>query len=315
MRRLYIFCLFWGIRPPELKSAYSYFMGIELVLLLVALAFVGITRGSYKSLFKTKINHAWALFPVLVGHLVIEFAPIKEKQFDSVGIAILLGTYVFLIGFLCANLNLKGMWIALLGVCSNALVIALNLGMPVTNSGDYTVIESIKHQPSSSTDILGFLGDQLPINFLSIAVSIGDIVFALGLITVCFFASRKSNTNDIDTTEEQIAIITQSSPVDTQIVLDITEPATMETAVSIDQKAQSELKPAPAPAPVQTPMLQSSQRPGLRKSDEKRIAKAEKRAQSRKHKKWQQKHGLAGLPSKEELGYDENSMEIVEVAK
>ena len=104
-------------------------MGIEAILLIFALAFVGITRGSYKNLFAIKMNHWWALVPVLIGHLAIEFVPIKQNQFDSVGISILLTTYVFLFGFLWANLNLKAMWIALLGASSNALVIALNLAL------------------------------------------------------------------------------------------------------------------------------------------------------------------------------------------
>jgi len=271
-------------------------MGIEIVLLVVALAFVGVTRGSYKNLFSTKINHWWALVPVLIGHLAIEFVPIDENQFDSVGISILLATYVFLFGFMWANLNLKGMWIALIGLSSNAIVIALNLGMPVTNSGDYSVIETIKHQPATDSDMLGFLGDQIPLNFASIAISVGDIIFAMGLLVVFYFASRRTETKSQP--EPSIENENNDNNENSQQMLDLTKEENIE-----------EHAPMPAPA------LQSSKAPKVRKSDKKRIAKAEKLAQSRKHKRWQKSHGLAGLPSKEELGYDEESMEIVEVAK
>lgn len=220
-------------------------MGIELLFLGVALALVGITRGSYKKLFSRKVNHWWALIPVLIGLIIIEFAPIKESQYDTIGISILLGTYVFLYGFLWANLNLKGMWIVLVGLTSNAMVIALNLGMPVTTSGDYKVVESIKHQPETSSDLLGFLGDIIPINFASIAISIGDIIFAFGICAVFIIASRK----EVQHKEPEIEIDIREEPV-----------------------------------------------------------------LSRKARKWRKKHGLNALPSKEELGFNEESMEVVEVA-
>lgn len=273
-------------------------MGIEIVLLVVALAFVGVTRGSFKNLFSTKINHWWALVPVLIGHLAIEFAPIDENQFDSVGISILLATYVFLFGFMWANLNLKGMWIAMIGLSSNAIVIALNLGMPVTNSGDYSVIETIKHQPATDSDMLGFLGDQIPLNFASIAISIGDIIFAMGLLAVFYFTSRRG---EVDNDSEQASHPehrSEATSEGSQQMLDLTKEEILEEHAHM-----------PAPA------LQISKAPKVRKSDKKRIAKAEKIAQSRKHKRWQKSHGLAGLPSKEELGYDKESMEVVEVAK
>ena len=260
-------------------------MGIEAILLIFALAFVGITRGSYKNLFAIKMNHWWALVPVLIGHLAIEFVPIKQNQFDSVGISILLTTYVFLFGFLWANLNLKAMWIALLGASSNALVIALNLGMPVTNSGGYSAVETIKHQPATSSDLLSFLGDIIPLNFASIAISVGDIIFAAGLISVCYFASRR--------TVEKMDSEGSDGKIQIEQIIDLTE----------------------GEEPLPVPTLQSSKGPVAKRPNEQRAEKLEKMAQSRKHKRWQKKHGYASLPSKEELGFDDQSMEIVDIAK
>ena len=255
-------------------------MGIELVLLVFALGFVGITNGSYKKLFATKLNHWWALIPVLIGHLVIEFAPVNTNQFNSVGISVLLLTYVFLFGFLFANLNLRAMWISLIGLSSNALVIALNLGMPVTNSGGYKAAESIKHQPAKSSDLLGFLGDVIPINFVSIAISIGDIIFALGIFAVFYFASRKEKD------------VTPMLKVPEETILDLTK---MHDHGS-------------------TPILASSKGPRARGVKEKETIRASLIKQSRKQKRWKKKYGLAGLPSKEDLGFDSESMRIVDTA-
>lgn len=303
-------------------------MGIESALLAIALLSVAVTRGSYRKLMSTKLNHWWTLAVVLVGHLVILFAPISKSLYDSVGLAILLGTYVFLFGFCAANLNIRGMWIVLTGSAMNAVVIGLNKGMPVSNSGGFVVKESIKHQASSSADLLPWLTDVIPLNFASIAISVGDIIFGIGLIVVCIGASRKEkpvelpNTSemietdfeldlseesgDIEEVEKHAIAVSSSGVIDLDEYELIVEPEVIEPAVSAADE-----QPRNAPAP----MMRSSQGPGRPKSDEARTAKAEKIKERRRHKKWQKTHGLAALPSKEELGYDEESMEIVDIAK
>ena len=285
-------------------------MGIELLFLGVALALVGITGGSYKKLFSTKVNHWWALIPVLIGLLVVEFAPIKESQYDTIGISILLGTYVFLYGFLWANLNLKGMWIVLVGLTSNAMVIALNLGMPVTTSGDYKVVESIKHQPETSSDLMGFLGDIIPINFASIAISIGDIIFALGICTVFVIASRKGKL-EVEENETEVVANEASSDVKHKEIDIETEKIKAEIS-EVKSELGNEVttveavhEPAPAPKEKKKKLKEPDVVIDIR----------EEPVLSRKARKWRKKHGLNALPSKEELGFNEESMEVVEVAK
>lgn len=320
-------------------------MGIEAVFFAVALLAVAVSRGSYKKLLSTKIVHWWTLIPVLVGHLLISFAPIDKAQYDTIGLGLLLMTYIFLFGFCVANLDLKGMWIVLVGIACNAMVIGLNKGMPVTNSGGYVAKETIKHQPATSSDLLPWLSDIIPINFASIAISIGDIIFGVGLIVVCVFASRKEkvstelelNTDEMIETDFEVAVIELAGEEadevqdeiivlsdeiqDAQVVLedetvDVVEAEVAEVA-EVDEPEVAEVAEVIEPARVEAPtvMMTSSRGPGGRKSSEARTAKAEKLAHKRKHKKWQKTHGLAALPSKEELGFDEASMEIVEVAK
>jgi hypothetical protein len=45
-----------------------------------------------------------------------------------------------------------------------------------------------------------------------------------------------------------------------------------------------------------------------------RMTKSQQKPIKKKNRKWSRTHGLAALPSKEELGYDETSMEIVDAA-
>ncbi len=309
-------------------------MGIEFVFLGIALACVALTRGSYKQLLATRFSHWWTLVAAVVGQLVLVFAPIPKSHYDSTGLAVLLATYVLLFGFCVANINVKGMWIVLTGIASNAVVIGLNKGMPVTSSGDYVVQESIKHQQESSADLMPWLGDIFPINALSIAISIGDIILGIGLIAVCFFASRKPKAaeeilgmQEMIETDFEIADVAPARSAyadELDVVVDLTrdmnveeseQPESEPAMVAMPAMAAMAEMPASEPDMESAPvMVASSRGPGARKSDEERRAKAEKIMHSRRHKRWQKKHGLAALPTKEDLGYDEESMEVVDVA-
>ncbi|MFN8015258.1 MAG: DUF5317 family protein [Acidimicrobiia bacterium] len=268
-------------------------MGIEFILLGIALLCVGITGGSYKKLFTTKFNHVWALAVVLVGNIIVIADPLPRRLNNSLGLVILLATYVFLFGFCVANLNKKAMWMVMAGVLSNAIVIGLNQGMPVTKSGGYIVKETIKHQSAKSTDLLPWLTDIIPINFLSIAISVGDIVFGLGLILVCFFASRKEKpTVDIEEAEE--------------VSEDLNEPVAEAMEIEPEQEPEPTSVQAPK-APVSSPMK-------MVKPEAKSISRGPLHKHKNKKQRWQEHHGFAALPSKEELGFNEETMDIVEGA-
>lgn len=305
-------------------------MGIELVFLAIALICVGLTRGSYKQLLSTRFNHWWTLLVAVAGQLVVAFAPIPKSQYDTTGLAILLATYVLLFGFCVANINIKGMWVVLTGLACNAIVIGLNKGMPVTNSGNYAVTESIKHQPASSSDLLPWLSDIFPINRLSIAISVGDIILGMGLIAVCFYASRKPEVDaeDIATMPDMIETDFENSDItqvahsrsayanDLEVVIDLTNEI-QEPVYEPDEPVEAaiEIPEAETFAAKELPTMTTSARsPQSRKSSTEQKMKSEKIKNTRRRKKWQKTHGLAALPSKEELGFDEESMEIVESA-
>lgn len=315
-------------------------MGIELIFVAIALGIVVITRGSFKQLFKTRLSHWWTLIFVVAGNLVVDYAPIPKSQYNTVGLAVLLFTYVMLFGFCCANLNLRGMWIVLVGLASNAFVIGLNRGMPVKSSNGYVAVESVSHQARASTDLLPWLSDVITFKNSSVAISVGDIIFGVGIIAVCFFASRKPAPTtalapvenaglDSDIILEIDAVMANKLLEDdhVNVFIDLTEVrdleadkefmpheiSVVEAVILSDDVILSETKDLSPES--DKAMLRSSQRPGGSKSDPARMDKAERLSKRRARKRWSRTHGMQALPSKESLGFDKASMEIVESAK
>ena len=132
--------------------------------------------------------------------LVLEFVDFPEDRFDDLGLAILLGTYVLVLGFCFVNRRLTGMTVVTVGVALNVLVIALNQGMPtkddvVERNGREVRVpieRTVKHRPEESDDLLPFLGDVLSAPGVpNQQFSIGDVVIGLGVAAVCFEASRR----------------------------------------------------------------------------------------------------------------------------
>jgi|GEM_PF-1679367 len=316
-------------------------MGIELVIIAFALIAVLITNGSLKKLFTTHFSHVWALVFVLAGHLAILFAPIPESQNDTVGLGILLGTYVFLFGFCIANLDKFGMYFVLAGSICNALVIGLNKGMPVTTSGGFEVEETIKHQAATNNDLLPWLGDILPINAVSVAISVGDILIALGILSICVVSSRKDKKQDVTSSEASVIPseaetgvkesneeiesaldeITSSIGTNTdEVPIVMIEDHHSSTTTIVDEEEEDDVV-IDLTHEEQVAMLEesysSSDDEGIQEMPKKMKAyKGTKRTSSpRSSRRWRKTHGLNALPSKEELGYDDTSMEIVEAAE
>lgn len=309
-------------------------MGIELIIVGLGLVAVLITNGSYKKLFTTKFNHSWALLIVAAGHLAVLFAPIEKSQYDTVGLGILLGSYVFLFGFCLANLDKFGMIFVMAGTICNALVIGLNKGMPVTTSGGFEVKESIKHQVAQSGDLLPWLGDILPINAISIAISVGDIFFALGILCVFVACSRKgkkvkSEAEQLDSADRQNAVEIMAEMQDVssaighttdEVPVVVVEDHHGTTATMVDER-NDETVMIDLTHEEQVAMLEPTARemPAQVEANEPKAKKKYKGTKPIKNKRtsrrWQRTHGLNALPSKEELGYDDGSMEIVDAAE
>lgn len=168
-------------------------MLVYLVAIVVALLIVPLTGGSFRQLGRIELRRVWLLFAGLGLQILLEYVDLPRARYDDLGLAILLASYVFIIGFGLSNLLLTGMGVITVGFALNAFVIALNQGMPTSVPDGEKVETSVKHRPEQSDDILPALGDTIvlgdPVNA---SISFGDLIIAVGLVDLTFRASRRT---------------------------------------------------------------------------------------------------------------------------
>jgi hypothetical protein len=167
-------------------------MLVYLVAIVVALLIVPLTGGQFRQLGKIQLRRVWLLFAGLGLQILVEVIDLPRARFDDVGLAILLASYVFIIGFGLSNLLLTGMGVITVGIAMNAFVIALNQGMPYRAPEGETLETTVKHRPEKTDDILPELGDYIVLGSpANMSISFGDLVIAVGLVDLTFRASRR----------------------------------------------------------------------------------------------------------------------------
>jgi hypothetical protein len=175
-------------------------------LLLVTISGAGLvvlaTRGSWRALTHLRVGAAWLLATGLVIQIALEYVDFPKSQLETVGYALLMVSYGFILAFLLVNSSIRGFGVIAIGVAMNALVIGLNQGMPTKPIGTdaqgnrihKAVVQTVKHRQERTDDLLGFLGDKIlfprPLDTL---VSFGDLVIAAGICELAFFGSRRRN--------------------------------------------------------------------------------------------------------------------------
>jgi len=107
--------------------------------------------------------------------------------------------YVLLIIFCIANWKIKGFPFITIGAASNTVVILLNGGrMPLSKAtlvlaGLPADTMDPKHVLMTSSTILPFMGDVIPVNFLGLhyACSIGDLFVYTGLFLLIYLNTKR----------------------------------------------------------------------------------------------------------------------------
>jgi len=167
----------------------------------IALAVVAVvaTKGSFERLGRLRFRMLWLLFVGLAIQIALEVIELPKDRIEDVGFAILLLSYVVILGFCLANRSVRGMTLVGVGVALNVLVIALNQGMPTKDDVrerhgrevNVPIEQTVKHRPEDDDDLLGFLGDVITVpGFPNQQFSIGDVVMGIGIISICFEGSR-----------------------------------------------------------------------------------------------------------------------------
>jgi Family of unknown function (DUF5317) len=168
-------------------------MLVYVVAIAVALLIVPLTGGSFDRLIRLNLRRPWLLFAGLALQILLEFVDLPRARYDDVGLAILLASYVLIIGFGLSNLMITGMAVITFGIAMNGFVIALNQGMPYRVPEGVTAETTVKHRPEASDDVLPQLGDYIVLDSpVNTAISFGDLVIAVGLVDLTFRASRRS---------------------------------------------------------------------------------------------------------------------------
>jgi hypothetical protein len=183
----------------------------------IAAVVVVVTKGSFHRLASIKLHAVWLLLVALAIQVVLEFVDFPEDRIDDLGLAILLGSYALILGFCFLNRRTSGMLVIALGVGLNVLVIALNGGMPTKDDVEerngrevrVPIERTVKHKPRTDDDRLPFLGDVITLPGLpNQQFSAGDIVIGIGVVYLCFEASRVPRRRDGDLPDGSRAITT-----------------------------------------------------------------------------------------------------------
>ena len=169
------------------------------IALAIALLIPLLTRGSYARLLAIRWHWAALLFAGLAIQIVLEYYTLPRAYWHDWGYGLLVASYVLILGFCFRNLVLRGMGVVIIGISCNALVIGLNQGMPVKIPPEWRTEvwaqSTVKHHPQQPDDRLRFLSDIIVLKEpFDTVLSFGDMILAVGLCDVAFWASRRPKT-------------------------------------------------------------------------------------------------------------------------
>ena len=168
------------------------------IAIAVAVAVVGLTDGSFTRLTELRFSRAWLLGAGLGIQILLNVIDIPRARLEDVGIALLLLSYVAVLGFVASNIKTRGMAVVGAGIALNAAVIALNLGMPYHVVDGIPRETTIKHRPERASDVLPILSDRFAYGSpLRAAISIGDLVLFVGLVDVAYANSRRQTRRPV----------------------------------------------------------------------------------------------------------------------
>jgi hypothetical protein len=168
--------------------------------LVAAVLVVVITFGSFSQLSRLRVTGVWLLFAGLAVQIALEFVEIPRAEFDTTGYGLLMLSYAFILAFCLANVFSRGFGIIAIGIAMNTLVIGLNQGMPTIAIGNdeqgnrvrEPVERTVKHRPERDGDLLKILDDRIVFpDPLDTVVSFGDLVVAVGICELAYYASRR----------------------------------------------------------------------------------------------------------------------------
>jgi hypothetical protein len=166
--------------------SWFYAIGIGVALLIPL-----VTGGSYKRL--TDMQWRWP--GLLAGGAAIQIFVVDRIDMPfRLGFALLVASYVLLLGFCAGNLIHRGMAVVMIGIACNFVAISVNAGMPVRVPPDWArtpLASTVKHHAEDRRDRLQFLDDIIVLRALNEWISFGDLILVVGLCDLTYQASRR----------------------------------------------------------------------------------------------------------------------------
>jgi hypothetical protein len=167
---------------------------LPLILIVLVLAFaVGLALGgSFRSWERMRL-HWWGL--ALLG-VALQAVPVPRSwsSRETIGWAMLVGSYVALLAFIAVNRRIPGAALMAAGLLLNLAVVAPNQGMPVSSwavrqaagGAEFAEVrlpqDPAKHHVATEDDVLRFLGDVIPIPPpFRVVLSVGDVLLYAGI--------------------------------------------------------------------------------------------------------------------------------------
>jgi hypothetical protein len=152
-----------------------------------------ITGGRPSNLGRRPVELVW----LVAVSAALQVAAESLDVSSSLGLAMVLTSYVGLSAFAVANIRLIGMPVVLIGLLANLTVISLNAGMPVrakailaAHASTPAEIDEIdfgaKRHLATDDDTLVVIGDIIPVRPTREVLSFGDLVLAFGVADVLF---------------------------------------------------------------------------------------------------------------------------------
>ena len=137
----------------------------------------------------------------LVAPLVIAFGPGRERVLAA-AVGLVVVSNLLLVAFALSNRHVPGLALVALGVFLNALVIALNGGMPVSAAGreqaSAVSVGSIKHEPLGDETLLPWLADRVPVGVTNQVWSLGDLLLVAGVGMMGFGLPRRDTSTVLE---------------------------------------------------------------------------------------------------------------------
>ena len=169
----------------------------SLVAIVLAIVIVPLTHGRFDRLAHLRVARPWLFFTGVGLQIALEFVPIPRARFEDLGVALLLASYVALLAFCVSNIRMRGMELIAIGIALNAVVIALNVGMPYRVADGLPRETTVKHRPERPGDVATVLADGMTVGEpFRAAISVGDIVLALGIVELAYAGSRRRRRVD-----------------------------------------------------------------------------------------------------------------------